>query len=76
MRRTTAPAALLILAIGLSGCGKYGPPVRSVPQQVPSASEASQAETETPEPDPSVPEERITEPADFDDSPAAEENPQ
>ncbi len=73
MRRTTAPAALLVLAIGLSGCGKYGPPVRSVPQQVPSASEASQAET--PEPEPSVvPEERITEPADFDDSPAEEES--
>ena len=69
MRRATAPAAVLVMAIGLSGCGKYGPPVRSVPQQVPSTSEA-------PEPEPSVPEERITEPADFDDSPSAEEDPQ
>jgi hypothetical protein len=74
MRRTAGPTAVLVMAIGLSGCGKYGPPVRSVPQQFPSASEASRAET--PEPEPSVPEERITEPADFDDSPAAEEDPE
>ncbi len=74
MRRTTAPAAVLVMTIGLSACGKYGPPVRSVPQQPPPTSEAPEAEAAQPEP--SVPEERITEPADFDDSPAEEENVQ
>ena len=76
MRRATAPAVVLVMAIGLSGCGKYGPPVRSIPQEVPSAAEESQPDTGTPELEPPVPEERITEPADFDDSPAAEEDPQ
>jgi hypothetical protein len=72
MRRTAAPAAVLVMTIGLSACGKYGPPVRSVPQQAPATFEAPEAEA--PQPVPWVPEERITEPADFDDSPAEEEN--
>ena len=72
MRRTAA--AVLVMAIGLSACGKYGPPVRSVPQQAPSTSEVPEATA--PQPEPWVPEKRITEPADFDDSSAEEENGQ
>ena len=69
MRRTAASAAVLCMTIGVFGCGKYGPPVRSIPQQAPSTSEA-------PRPDPQVPEEKITEPADFDDSLSEEEDDQ
>ncbi len=72
MRRPAASVAAVVMAIGLSACGKYGPPVRSVPQQAPSTTEALQAEP--PRAEPQVPEERISEPADFDDSQRDEED--
>ena len=33
MRNHPALVAMFTLAIGLSACGKYGPPVRSIPQE-------------------------------------------
>jgi predicted small lipoprotein YifL len=67
MRSCAAFAAILTLAIGLAACGKYGPPVRSVPQQPPSPAEATESEPV---------EEEVLEPADFDDAEADEENGQ
>jgi predicted small lipoprotein YifL len=67
MRSCTAFVAILTLAIGLAACGRYGPPVRSVPQQPPPPPEAT-------EPEPV--EEEVLEPADFDDAEADEENDQ
>jgi hypothetical protein len=60
------------MTIGFA-CGKYGPPVRSTPNQTPGATRPAQP---SPAPGTAVPEERITVPADFDDSAAQEENDQ
>jgi len=62
MRSCAAIAAISILTIGLSACGRYGPPVRSV---VPQESRSRPQATET---EPQVPEEEIPEPVDFDDA--------
>jgi len=67
MRICAAIAAISILTIGLSACGKYGPPVRSV---VPQESRSRPRATET---QPQVPEEKIPEPAEFDDAETNEE---
>ena len=67
MRNHPAFVAMFTLAIGLSACGKYGPPMRSVPQQPPSPPEATESEPV---------EEEVLEPADFDDAEADEENGQ
>ena len=67
MRSSAALAAVFALTIGLSACGKYGPPVRSLPQQPPPIPEA--AETQ-----PQVPEEEIPEPGDFDDAQSNQES--
>jgi hypothetical protein len=80
MRSGAAFVAMLMLTIGVSACGKYGLPERSVePQEripVPWAAEPqpqplepSQAPEES-----QVPEERIPEPDDFDDATTGEEN--
>jgi hypothetical protein len=66
MRRWTALAAISMLTIGLSGCGKYGPPERTV---VPREKEPAPWEIQA---QPPVTEERIQEPADFDDAQADE----
>jgi hypothetical protein len=66
MRSRTAFAAALIVTIGLLACGKYGPPVRSVPPESRSRRPAIERE-------PQVPEEKIPEPADFDDAQTGEE---
>jgi hypothetical protein len=75
MRRLAAATAILALAIGVA-CGKYGPPVRSVPQKPTATPRATQPARTPPAPGTAVPEERITVPADFDDSPAQEESDQ
>jgi hypothetical protein len=67
MRSWAAIAAISILTIGLSACGKYGPPVRSV---VPQESRSRPRAIET---QPQVPEEKIQEPAEFDDAETDEE---
>ena len=62
MRCCAAFAAILLLTVGLSACGKYGPPVRTVvPQESGTGPPASEAE-------PQVPEEKIPGPVDFDDA--------
>jgi hypothetical protein len=59
MRSRATFVAMLTLTIGIPACGKYGAPVRSVPQQSASPSEATESQ-------PQVPEERIPVPSDFD----------
>ena len=56
-----------LLALLLTACGKYGPPVRSV---VPKESRSRPQATET---KPQELEEQIPEPADFDDAQTGEE---
>jgi hypothetical protein len=53
MRGLAALAAIAILTVGLSACGKYGPPVRSVPQEPRAGSEATDAEPQKGAPQPS-----------------------
>jgi len=73
MRSRAAFTAMLILTIGLPACGKYGPPVRSVvPQERPARRQVIEQEPQVPE----VPEEKIPEPAEFDDAETGEENDQ
>ena len=73
MRRLAAATAILVMAIGVA-CGKYGPPVRSIPQEPTATPRATRPAP--PAPGTAVPEEKITVPADFDDSPAEEEKVQ
>jgi hypothetical protein len=63
--------AIPILTVGLSACGKYGPPVRWEPQ-APAAKAADAAEA--PEAKPQTVEEETLGPADFEDAGAEEEN--
>ena len=67
-------AAVLTLAIALSACGKYGPPVRYVPP--PPAAEAAEAEPSPQEApaqqEPPVQEETL-DPWDYDDTEWGEE---
>jgi hypothetical protein len=67
MRSCTAFVAISALVIGLAACGKYGPPVRWVPQPPPPPPEATESEPV---------EEEVLDPADFDDAEADEENDQ
>ena len=53
MRGLAALVAIAILTIGLSACGKYGPPVRSVPQEPSTGSQATDAEPQQSAPEPS-----------------------
>jgi hypothetical protein len=60
--RTRAVAALIFaVAFGLSACGKYGPPVRSVQTKPGSSAEAGETRPEEP-----VLDETATQPSDFD----------
>jgi hypothetical protein len=65
MKSLAGFVAIPILAVGLSACGKYGPPVRWEPQAP--AAEAAESEPQTVE-------EEVLEPADFEDAGADEEN--
>jgi hypothetical protein len=69
MRSRAALAAAFALTIGLSACGKYGHPERTVPRRPPAPPEAA-------EPEPQVPEEEIPEAAEFDGTEAREETDQ
>ena len=61
MKSCGAFAMLLILMIGLSACGRYGPPVRTVvPKESPSRPQATETQ-------PQVPEETTPEPAEFEE---------
>jgi hypothetical protein len=53
MRGLAALVAVAILTIGVSACGKYGPPVRSVPQEPASGSQATEPEPQKGAPQPS-----------------------
>jgi len=53
MRGLAGLVAIAILTVGLSACGKYGPPVRSVPEAPRSGSEATDAEPQQSAPEPS-----------------------
>jgi hypothetical protein len=73
MRSRAAFIAMLILIIGLPACGKYGPPVRTVvPEERPARRRAIEQEPQAPAV-PAVPEEKIPEPAEFDDAETNEE---
>jgi hypothetical protein len=67
MRSRAALAAAIALTIGLSACGKYGPPQRTVPRRPPAAA----AEPEAP-----LPEEENPAAAESDGSEAREESDQ
>jgi hypothetical protein len=49
MRSRAALAAAFALTIGLSACGKYGPPERTVPRQQPVPPAAAEPESQAPE---------------------------
>jgi len=73
MRSCAAFVALLMLTIGVSACGKYGPAERSVaPQERIPVPWASEPPPQLPE-ESQAPEERIPEPDDFDDATTEEE---
>ena len=61
MRTRAVAAAIFAVAFGLSACGKYGAPVRSVQKEAGSSAEATETRPEQPDLD-----ETATEPSDFD----------
>ena len=69
MRSRAVLAAAFTLTIGLSACGKYGPPERTVPRRPPPPPAAA-------EPEPQEPEEEIPAPAELDGTEADEESDQ
>ena len=69
MRNHPAFVAMFTLAIGLSACGRYGPPVRSIPQE-------STAPTPVPRVERQRMDEEIMAPVDFDDARDDEEQVQ
>ncbi len=69
MRSRAVLAAAFTLTIGLSACGKYGSPERTVPRRPPPPPAAA-------EPEPPVLEEEIQGPAELDGTEADEESDQ
>jgi hypothetical protein len=69
MRSRAVLAAAFTLTIGLSACGKYGSPERTVPRRPPPPPAAA-------EPEPQEPEEEIPAPAELDGTEADEESDQ
>lgn len=63
MRIRTVAAAILAAAIGLSACGKYGAPVRTVQQKAGAPGETRQEPTRPQEP---TLDETATQPSEFD----------
>jgi PBP1b-binding outer membrane lipoprotein LpoB len=64
MRTRAVAAAIFALAFGLSACGKYGAPVRSV-QKTPGA-EAGETRQQPTRPDEPILDETTRQPSDFD----------
>jgi hypothetical protein len=62
MRRQVVLAAVVAVAFGLSACGKYGPPVRTVKEGASSPSETRSQETRPEEP---TLDETTTQPSEF-----------
>ena len=66
MRTRAVAAAIFAVAFGLSACGKYGPPVRSVQAKPGSSGEAGETRPRETRPEEPVLDETITQPSDFD----------
>ena len=84
MRSRAALAAAFTLTIGLSACGKYGPPERTVPRRPPPPPAAAEPEPQLSEEgipaeaelEPRVPGEETPAPAEPDGTEAREESDQ
>ena len=66
MRTRAVAAAILAVAFGLSACGKYGAPVRSVQTKPGSPSEATEARPQETRPEEPTLDETATQPSEFD----------
>lgn len=66
MRTRAVAAAIFAVAFGLSACGKYGAPVRSVQKKPGSAAEATETRPKATRPEEPDLDETATQPSDFD----------
>jgi len=76
MKSRAVFVAILTASIGLSACGKYGPPMRRPPQPIPPPRQATPTPPppEATEPERPAVEEEVLEPSDFEDAGADQEN--